>query len=181
MAIPDPTNCWTSSEAAIANAIANSATFWSLTETTNAEDAAGLVFGEQLGQPLNGNHYSTEELQEHYRYYAQVYSAPENPYGKRRLSSRHYFPFGSAVIFIERLVREVERESAEVPLEIERRFKNTVGDIIDDVLNYLETNGGPQITSLLVEEGPGVNARERWPKEGMWQGVVLIATWGLEQ
>lgn len=181
MAIPSPTNCWTATEAKIATAIANSAAFQSFTETSTALAAGALVFGEQLDEPLNGEAYTrAEETQRHLRY-AQVYSAPQQPYGKRRLQTRTLEPYGTATIFIEGLVREIELNIADVPQEHERRFKNTIGDIMDDILDYLFTNGGPHISDFHVEDGPGWNPRELWEANGAWQGCELLISWGFEQ
>lgn len=181
MAIPSPTNCWTSTEAKIAAAIANSAAFQAFTETSDATAAGAFVFGEQVDEPLNGEAYTRDEETQRHMRYAQVYSAPQQPYGKRRLQTRAYEPFGSAVIYIEGLVREIELSGADIPQEHERRFKNTIGDIMDDILDYLDTNGGPQVSSMTVEDGPGWNPVEEWEANGAWQGCELQISWGFEQ
>lgn len=189
MPLETPSNCWTLAEAAIAEAVAHSAAFQALTETTgDANAAARLVFGEQLNEPFNGEAFTKDELA-NLRHYAQVYHAFERPYGKARGATNMRLPFGTAIVFVERLVRDVERNEipADVPAEdwdvdqaIERLFKNRIGDLIDQLFDYLEENGGPHLRSVVVIEGPGFNERNRWDSQGMWQGATLEVAWGLQ-
>lgn len=181
MPIAAPTNCWTQSEATLATAIANSAAFQAMVGAADATEASAWVFGEQLDAPLDGQSYDLDESQDLHRHIAQVYSARSGPYGKRRTETRTYWAFGVAVIYIERLVSEASRERAEIPQAIEREFKNTIGDIIDDILEWLETNGGVEVGSIVVDDGPGWNPRERWGADGAWQGVALLVEWGQQQ
>lgn len=181
MTLPAPTNCWTGAEAKIANAVANSAAFMALVGAGSATEAAQLVFGEQLDVPLNSDAYTPDQRMQELSKYAQVYSDQEEPYGKRRLQSQRMEAFGVAVLYIERLVADVERSAqANVPQYFERDFKNKVGTIIDEVISYLYVNGGPIIQTVAVDDGPGWNDRDRWPDEGAWQGCGAKLAWGLE-
>lgn len=178
MALEAPSNCWTTAEAKFAEAVANATAFQSLTETDNATDAAAFVFGEQLDEPLNGVAYTQDELAE-LRHYAQVYHAFENPFGIARVQSNIWLPFGSAVLYVERLVRAAELGEDDVPQAVERLFKNRMGDLPSQIVDYLETNGGPHIRSITVTEGPGYNDQSRWGSQGMWQGCAFQIDWGL--
>lgn len=181
MPVAAPTNCWTYAESSIATAIANSAAFQAMTGTDNATDAAQHVYGEQLDEPIDGEAYTRADREQRHQHIAQVYSSTDQPYGKRRGASSRFEPFGVAVVYLERLATEVERTAAEVPQELERAFKNTVGDVIDQIIAYLDENGGPIVTGVTVEDGPGWNEQKRWKDDGAWQGCGMLVTWGIEQ
>jgi hypothetical protein len=180
MPIEAPSNCWTKAEAKIATAVANSTAFQSLVNAEDSTEAAAKVFGEQVDEPLNGNAYTKDEL-DNLLCYAQVYHAIDTPYGVLRTNTNTAWPFGSVIIFIERLVTDEERNGADVPSAVERKFKNRIGDLIDEVIDWLDDNEGPHIRSIEVTDGPGFNQQDRWKTKGMWQGVELTATWGIAQ
>jgi len=177
MAIEAASNCWTIAEQKIADAVANSAAFQAVTETANATEAANFVFGEQKDEPLNGETFSKEEL-ENMRYYAQVYSNDETAYGKALGLTLSYLPFGSAILFVERLVRESERNHDDATEKTHRIWKNRMGDLVDEILSWLLDNGGPFIRAITVSDGPGLNSEDRWLNQGMWQGIEFTIDWG---
>ena len=178
MSIEAPTNCWTSSEQAIADAVANSARFQQIVGVSNATDATALVFGEQIADPETGETYDLAELQ-NLKHYAQVYSADENPYGKRRSPTSRFEPFGSVILFIERLVTDWDQNATDAPESVHRWSKNRAGDVVDQIISYLDDNGGPFIRTVVVTDGPGLNSREKWKTQGMWQGIEFTIDWGL--
>ena len=161
-------------------AVANSTAFRALAGAADATAAAKHVFGEELGRPLNGEAYTRDERQEDYRAYCMVHSDREAPYGKRRGTSPRYEPFGEAVLYLERLVDAVERGQSELPLEIERRWKNLVGEVIDQVLSWIDSEGGPYIREIACA-GYGTNPSEEWEAGGCWQGAEIRVSWGLDQ
>lgn len=175
MAVESPTNCWTIAEAKIITALANSARFQELAESDDEVEAALKIYGEQVVKPDNGHNYTLEELQ-NMKSYGQVYSADEVPYGKQWQES-WLAPFGTAIIYLERLVTEYE-QNGEIPFAIERKWKNLTGDIIDQVASYLRDNSGPFIKSFAVSAGPGLNDRDKWDANGMWQGIEFTLEWG---
>lgn len=176
MAIEAPSNCWTRNELKIATAVANSAAFQSLVRAEDATEAARRVFGEQLDQPLNGDAYTKDELANLFAY-AQVYHGIDSPYGVFLSNTNTYWPFGSTIIFIERLVTDAERNGSDVPSSVERLFKNRIGDLIDEVCAYLRQEGGPLVRTFEVSDGPGFNPKDRWDSAGCWQGVELTLGW----
>lgn len=180
MAIEAPSNCWTSAEAAIGAAIANAPAFISIIGPEFADVPGSKVFGEQLDEPLDGNTYTKDELAER-RAYAQVYSSQESPFGYVRTKTNRLIPFGSAVVFVERLVTDAEQADAEtdMPEAIERFFKNRIGDLMEEIDDYLQTNGGPFIRTIDVTDGPGYNPRDNWQQQGVWQGVEFVIAWGM--
>jgi hypothetical protein len=180
MAIESPSNCWTKAEAKIGEAIAHAPAFISIIGPEFADAAGSKVFGEQLDEPLNGNTYGKAELAER-RAYAQVYSNQETPFGFVRAQTNRLTPYGSTVVFIERLVTEAEQANADVdlPEAIERTFKNRIGELMEEIDAYLQLNGGPFIRSIEVSDGPGYNPRDNWQQQGVWQGVEFVIAWGM--
>lgn len=178
MAIEAPTNCWTTAESRLATAVANSAAFQSIVGAEDATEAAHRVFGEQVDQPLNGDAYTKDELAQLFAY-AQVYHGIDAPYGVFLSNTNTYWPFGSTIIFIERLVTDAERNGSDIPSSVERLFKNRIGDLIDEVCAWTRQEGGPLIRTFEVTDGPGFNAHDRWNSSGMWQGVELTVGWGI--
>jgi len=175
MAIEAATNCWTNAEAKIATALANSARFREIVEASDATAAAAKIFGEQVARPADGHAFTREELAV-MKAYGQVYSGDEGPYGRRFENSR-MVPYGTAIIYIERLVTEYEQNN-EVPASVERWFKNRIGDVMVQVEDYLRETVGLIVKSFDVSDGPGLNHRDSWKSQGMWQGIELTLEWG---
>lgn len=177
MTLEAPSNCWTIAESKIAAAVAASTAFQALTGSADAVEAASLVFGEQLDEPFDGTQYTKDELA-NLKHYAQVYHDLEKPYGLARTTAQRLIPFGSAIVYVERLVTEQERNGADVPQSIERLFKNRIGDLMEDIPEWLLENGGPHFRSAEVVDGPGFNERSKWDQQGMWQGCAFNISWG---
>lgn len=177
MALEAASNCWTINEAKIASAVANSAAFQALTSTADATAAAAYVFGEQLDEPFDGTAYTKDDLA-NLRHYAQVYHSQEQPYGIAKTTANRMIPFGTAVLYVERWVTEQEMNGTDVPQAVERLFKNRIGDLMDDIPEWLEENGGPHIRSITVVDGPGYNDRSKHAQQGVWQGCGMEIQWG---
>lgn len=175
MAVESPTNCWTNAEAKIATALANSSRFQEIVEAADATIAATKIFGEQVSNPANGHAYTLDELK-NMKAYGQVYSADEAPYSRTFAESR-IVPSGAAIIWVERLVTEYEQNN-EIPLSVERWFKNRIGDLMVQIETYLRETSGLQVRSHVVSNGPGLNDSNKWDANGMWQGIELTLEWG---
>lgn len=167
MPIPEPTNCWTQAEARIAAAIAASPTF-----------GGRPIFGEQLPPPDSHEAYTRAEL-DTIGAYAQVGSQQQNPYAMTRVGNL-WEPNGVAwVYFYRRLPADIATQEY-VPQELERDFKNWVGSIMDDSIDWLTDNGGPWVVEWAVTEY-GLSARETWDTEGAWEGAGTLVAWGRQQ
>ncbi|MEM8866448.1 MAG: hypothetical protein AAGF31_12960 [Planctomycetota bacterium] len=177
MAVAAPTNCWTEAEADIGAALPQLDAWRSLCRVTTAEAAARHVFGEKVGEPIDGEALSEDEILATGTY-AMVYSTSEQPYRLARVRTRQLIASGQAILFIEHLVTENAAAEAEEPLELERTFKNDVGDLMEQLVAYFDTHGGPQINSIEVEAGPGWNHSDDWPTEGRRVGASLLIAWG---
>lgn len=182
MPLEAPTNCWTKNNAKFGEGLIYCPAFQTIVGQATPEKAAARVFGRELDEPLDGNTYSRVELQE-LRAYAQVYPAIEQPYGFVRTVTHRRIPYGNSVIFLERMVIEPQRLSADadVPGVLDREWENRVGDLMDELDCWLDVNGGPHIRGIAVTDGPGFNPRSEWETRGMWQGVELTVAWGLTE
>jgi len=174
MPLTSPTNCWTNAEDRFATAVANSAAFQTLVGAANATAAAAQVFFDELDDPLDGESFKGRELQD-IGSYAQVY-CPE--YRKQRGGSSRLDPYGACVLYVSRMITDMQSES-ELTAELWRTGKNSFGDIADQVVSYLEAQGGPYVMAWEVSDGPGFNSRDKWATQGAWQGVEITFTWGL--
>lgn len=179
MAVESPTNCWTETQANLMAACANSARFQQIINANDATAAAAKIFGQQIGDPDTGRVYTKEELL-NLGGHAQVYSAPDNPFGWRNQGDGFLRNFGTAIIYIDRLVTEKAKNDEESPLEMERWMENRVGDALTQIHTYLEANTGPRIKTALITEGPGTNDRDEWSQIGIWQGVEITLEWGYD-
>ena len=172
-------NCWTSARDFYKDAVANSATFQAMVETPGDETAAAaFVFGAALPPPADGNKYTRPEL-EGLRHYAQIYSGDETPYGKRRRVFGNFEPFGQVQLVLSRLVTEAELDAAYGQLAtVAENYELTAGDILDEVLAWLDANGGPWVQTAAVSDGPGFVTEEEAIGEGLWMGIEFTISWG---
>ncbi len=174
MALATPTNCMTQAENKFATAVAHSAAFQSLVRVASATAAARYVFGDRLDEPVNGESYETPELEE-LSHFAQVYTTG---YGKVRQSSARFEPFGEMTCYVANRLGLLAAQE-EVPAARERDWHNTIGALMDEIVTWLEENGGPHINRFSITEGPATNDSSRWSKDGVWQLVEFTIEWGV--
>lgn len=182
MTVAAATNCWTHALETIAQGLAACPTFQTMVGATgDATAAAALVLGRKLRQAWNGQYYTLEQLQE-LGAYAQLFSAPNAPYGKRRRSlSSGFEPYGQAVVCLARLVPEADLQASDADTsradELDREWEILCGDVIDELIAWLAENAGPvvqDVAVIVVDE----TADKRQPTHGCWQGCDLAITWG---
>jgi len=178
IAVESPTNCWTSAQDKIMTALSESAAFQSLVEAADSADALTKIFGQQLFSPDDGHAFTKDELAS--LNYAQVYSAEQNPYGFRSPGLGRKLKSGTAIVYLERRVTEYDANNQAEPLGIERWLENRVGDLMDEVFDYMAAFSGPFVKTFFVSDGPGTNDRKDWDAIGMRQGVELLMEWGYE-
>lgn len=176
MALEAPTNCWTKAQAAIVAALANSARFRDLIDSTTVSDAEKSIYANRVQNPANGHAYTLDELQE-LRHYAQVYASEEGAYGISFLGNGRPQSDGNHIIHIAKLVTDL-RQSVELPAEIERKFENRIGDLMLEVASYMREYSGPLVRTMVVSDGPGENDRKEWESNGRWQMVDITVSWG---
>lgn len=178
-------NCWTVNRELVRQALAASSAFQGLVGATDDATAARHIFGVRVEHP-DRRPYTLEEM-ETLRHYAQVYSAAEAPYGKRRRAHGGFEPHGTVTVLIMRLIPDAQWNDAELggdsdlvspaASRLVEEFEELVGDVIDQVLQWLDEHGGPYVQTCDVTEGPGFSARDRVAGTGTWQGVELTLRW----
>lgn len=176
-------NCWTINRELFRQALAASSAFQTMVGATDAAGAEPFIFGARVEHP-DRRAYTLEEM-ESLGHYAQVYSAAETPYGKRRRAFGGFEPHGTITIVLMRLIPEAEWNEAELtaatPLvspaagRLVEQFEETIGDVIDQMIDWLEEHGGPYVQTFDVTDGPGFTPRDRAAGTGLWQGVELAA------
>ena len=175
------TNCWTKTEQKFVDALIASIAFQDIVEATEGpgtvtEKTTAHVFLEEA--PRKGTSYTKEEM-ESLRHFGIVTSSNEDGFSTLLSSTKLHEANGEIEIVIRRLIRESERveNSPEVPM---RWFKNRVGDFIEGLPAYMETNGGPIMQGISVAFGPRETVEDAVPTQGLWLTCHLSITWGFE-
>ena len=173
-----PTTCWTRAQDSIITALSQSASFRSIVDAADATAALAVIFGQRVTNPESGYLYTDDELKAFS--YAQVYSAPDTPYGWTNNGGGFLRHFGNAVLYIDRRVTELESNSYDEPLGIERWLENRIGTTLTEVHAYLEANSGPYITGVQVTEGPATNPPDERATIGLRQRIEILVAWGYQ-
>lgn len=183
MAVEAATNCWTKAEEAAVVALPECEAFRDLMEAADATDAAKSVFVDELKKANNGEAYTSEEMEE-LRHYVTVYSASNEPYRIRRVDvvGDAFSPGGTLMIYIERLIEAAEEE-AEPDEETSKRasdrwFKNRIGNLLEQLVDYWDKHSGPWVTLATVSDGPFHTHEDERETVGHWQGCEITIRWG---
>jgi hypothetical protein len=177
------TNTWTAVEAAAAAALPKLAAFRSLVGAASEAAAVRHAFVEERGQPENGEFYTLEE-QKDLKAYAVVASASESPYRLTRagVATELLVASGSLRMWFELLVTDYDAHaeaSADASrIAMERKFKNRIGDLMEQLVDYWDTSAGPYIRTVTVLDGPWHTHPEARATEGHWMGVEVGIEWG---
>jgi hypothetical protein len=186
MPLEAPNNCWPANLQKFADALANSAKFQALVEAANAIEAAAFIFGRRLTHTRNGHAWTADELAE-LRHYAMVFGDPATPYGKHGPhligGGAYDDPHGATIVAVGRLVPEAElvahgADRTGLSDEHDRQWQNIVGKLAEEILSWLDANGGPYpVTSFNVTDDYSSRA-ENAATQGVWQYSELTYTWG---
>lgn len=173
-----PTNCWTTNEQFFVDALIASTAFQDIVEATAGpgtvtEKTTAHVFREEI--PRKGTEYTLEEM-ESLRHYAIVTSANEDGFTLVLGNSKTHETTGQVEIVIRRLVRESERQENSQEIAM-RWFKNRVGDFMEGLPAYQDTNGGPVMQSINVAFGPRETIEMAQPTQGFWLTCHLEVIW----
>lgn len=182
-----PNNCWPANQQKFADALIASTTFRTLVELPDGPDGevGKFVFGKRLTHPRSGNVWTADELKE-LRHYAMIYSDPERPFGKHLQNNACYRSHGVVVVSIGRLVLEkdlVDADQTRTGLTDlhDREWQNLTGTILDELLLWLQENGGPYpITNVEITDDNETRA-ENAPVQGTWQAIEFTFQYGLTQ
>ena len=186
MPLEAPNNCWPANLQKFADALANSAKFQGLTGTADAAAATAFIFGKRLTHSRDGHVWTRDELAE-LRHYALVYGDPATPYGKHGPhligGGAYDEPHGTTIVAVGRLVLEkyLVAQSADrtgLTDEHDRQWQNIAGKIADEILSWLDANGGPHpVTNFEVSDDYETRA-ENAPAQGIWQYTEFTFTHG---
>lgn len=182
MAIEAAANCWTSVEDATAAALPQCAAFRAFVGQATAAAAAEFVFLEELGESPSGRTWSAEDLAE-IAHYAIVTSSPEKPYALDRVTPDAFATSGQIVIYLDRRIFDSDLQTQDDTRanrnQVDRRAKNWVGSILQELIAYWDANGGPYVMRAMVHEGPYHNHPDLREGEGHWQGAAIGFEWGV--
>lgn len=173
-----PSNCWTTNEQFFVDALIASTAFQDIVEATAGpgtatEKTTAHVFLEEA--PRQGTDYTLEEL-EALRHYGIVTSANEDGFSLVLGNTKIHESTGEVEVVIRRLVRESERKQNSRDIAM-RWFKNRVGDFMESLQSYSETNGGPIMQSINVAFGPRETTEMAQPMQGFWLTCHLSIVW----
>ncbi len=176
MEVTTGTNCLTKAEDRLAEALANSASFQSLTGTASAADAQAHVFSDYWPKPLLGGDAKSKHDHSHLSAGALLYAPDDQPYVVN-LSSGTIRSSGNTSMVFRRVVSDEDRD--DMP-EVERFLKNALGDVIDDVFVYTRINDGLDwLQSANMTAPPRHNGRAMFPVNGDLHECEILFSWGL--
>jgi hypothetical protein len=161
----------------VANMLANAAAFQAFVHADEAADAFERIHFDALPPPLNGQaNYGPDELAK-LRPFALVFTTEQNGFRRVRTATECYVESGSIVVQIE---RDVETEEARHNARLMRRFKNDLGDLIDE-LTELAYRSDYLAFDAIELVGHGRIEEDQVPTHGDHVCAVLLLTWGSSQ
>lgn len=117
-------------------------------EETEQSQAEARVYVDALPPPNTGGKHTLEELR-HYRPYAIVWTDDEEGgYTRDLVAVGSAFHFAESGRFRIRFEQDIEPQISGNPAEISRRFKNTIGQILDDLCGLAGTAGYVGFTTV---------------------------------
>ena len=175
------TNCWTQAEARIAEILPKQAAYLSMLDVLTEGEAAALTYLDEPQLPENSEVYEVSDASEDVAAitaFGVVTSPIEEPYQVVRPADNAYQVSGVILVHIERTMRgHSERDPGYYGNE-GRWFKNRLGDLLGQIYDYVQAQGGPFIHHLAVTAGPyRVDAKDA-VTEGRWQAADVSILWG---
>ena len=162
----------------LATLLANCTAWRTLTGAGDAAEGLGHIWHDALPPPADAHEHALNEL-ETYRPFALISTPPNDGFETEVIAGGvglSYTEGGQLEVIIEADVPEDIRTN---PAEVMLRFRNHIGDIIDD-LRSLAGPGGTaylNVSKLMVTEGPYRSNEEQYEKEGDFQTVTLLIEW----
>lgn len=150
---------------------------WLCVETQ--AQALGKIWIDALPPPKAGEkELSKSELQRH-RPFIILNTAGTGGFRRRRTAiSAPHTVFNPSGLLEVRLEQELPATLVRDTHEAERRWKNTLGDILDDVGALFGAAGYLDGNEIALIDGPYRNHPDDFEAEGMIQGARLTVTWG---
>lgn len=126
--------------------------------------------------PPSGDIYTRSEL-ERKRPFAIVAMSPEGGFSARHIAGGGVREYGQSGAISIQIVDDVQREIAENFAEIDIRFNNNVGQIIDEMKVLSGQAGYLAIDTLEVESGPFRSHEDEESGVGDLIAIDLRVTW----
>lgn len=133
----------------LANSLAASARFQTWVDAADATEALGSIYFTTLPSPENGNKFDSDELAALFPC-ALIYTDEQIQGSVMRKTGSLVYQGGGLVAF--RLYEAIAADNDLTFSEMERRWKNTVGAIINDVAAVSETADCLAATEIAVTE-----------------------------
>lgn len=143
----------------------------------NQAEALARIYHDGLPPPADREAYTKDEL-ELYRPCALIWTDPDNGFSTEILStsgdSFDAVAFGKIVISLE---ENVPADIADDLAEVDIRFKNSVGQIVDGLWDLFGKAG--YLACLKMDlDGPQRVRPDNEPDQGDWMIAILTLHWG---
>lgn len=155
--------------------LADSAMFRTWTATANQAAALARIYYESLPPPGDKNEHTLAELTA-YRPYALVWTEPESGFTKR---TDGFVAADESGVMLMRFIQTVDPSIANDPAEISRRFINTLGTILDEMIALSWGGGYLAISEMKLEFGPYRGDPDEKSSQGDYVGADVQVTWAI--
>lgn len=180
MTIASGTNCWTHAIDTIVASIPQTEAFRTLTDTTTAAAAAKYVKHKTYLPPSLEEFFDLDTIQEPSGW-AVVLSPINEPYKKLRSRSEFYEPYGRVMVLVARTVFDLESSRFDdTAAEEDRTFENLIGDMIEQLITYIEENRTFRIKGITVTEATVRVRPNQRESAGNLQYATLAIDWGFQ-
>lgn len=168
----------TLAEQDLATTLADCHAFQAWAGVASREDALARIYFDGLPSPDNGREsYTADELAE-LRPYAVIWTDEEDGFRRKMVSGGAGFLFDDSGRLHLELVQEIAVADQADLAAADRKFKNSLGLILDD-LAELAGQGGYLTATSFVTKGPLRPHPDAEEGEGPWQWAKLVIDWGL--
>jgi hypothetical protein len=187
MALPAAVGCWSEVEADVIAALPQLSTFRAFVEAADATEAAAFVYPEHPPDPIDNEAYAAEEKSyDALRHYAVVFSSSSEPFSLLRTplvagtsDPLKFDTHGTVYLVLVRTTLATEAADFQAKAVAGRTFKNSVGQILEQLAAYLDGFNGPQLKSVTVEMHTETKVEHR--EQVGWQHEAGCSIeWGIE-
>ena len=124
-----------------------------------------------------GGEYELLELKA-LRPYAVCFTAARQGFRYGLAAVGNGFEFRGSGRLELRLVQNAPHGILEPTAEADLLFRNTIGDILDDMCELAGTGGYLAFNNIAIEDGPYWPGAAQRTAQGLWQAVELSLDWG---
>jgi hypothetical protein len=159
--------------------LAASATFQTWVGAADATEALDSIYDDGLPVPANKSSYTKAELQA-LRPFAMIWTDEADGFSMERTavsgpsSLMDWQSSGRLELHLE---MDVPAELADDPAGLDLSFRNTIGQIFDEVAVLAGAGGMLAITSMAVSFGPYRTDTDKVPQQGDAIAIDLIWEW----